>query len=72
MVCVICVYLAQGGVGGQGGEWMRGFDLGFTNLVGMWSVGPVFGLWWCGELIGCLEEGWWCYICVSCESGLFV
>ena len=26
--------LARGGVGGEGGEWMRGLGLGFTNPVG--------------------------------------
>ena len=24
----------RGGVGGKGGEWMRGLGLGFTNPVG--------------------------------------
>ena len=30
--------LARGSVGGEGGEWMRGFDLGFTNPVGTGGV----------------------------------
>ena len=41
-VCEMCMYLAQGGVGG---EWIRGLGLGFTNPVGtgecwtcVWSV----------------------------------
>ena len=31
---VECMYLARGGVGGEGGEWMRELGLGFTNPVG--------------------------------------
>ena len=51
--------LARGGVGGNGGEWMRGLGLGFTNPVEtgevldvclccgwcMWGVGCVLGRW---------------------------
>ena len=33
-VCDICMCLARGGVGGEGGEWMRELGLGFTNPVG--------------------------------------
>ena len=29
---------ARGGVGGEGGEWMRGLGLGFTNIVGTGGV----------------------------------
>ena len=29
----MCMCLAPGGVGGEGGEWMRGLGLGFTNPV---------------------------------------
>ena len=31
----MCMCLARGGVGGEGGEWMTGLGLGlgFTNLV---------------------------------------
>ena len=32
-VCEMCICLARGGVGGEGGKWMRGFGLGFTNPV---------------------------------------
>ena len=41
----------SGGVGGDGGEWMRELGLGFSNPLGtggvldMWSV---FWLRWCG------------------------
>ena len=37
-VCEMCMYLARGGVGGDGGEWIRGFGLGFTNHVGTGGV----------------------------------
>ena len=33
-VCGMCMGLARGGVGGEGGEWMRELGLGFTNPVG--------------------------------------
>ena len=33
-VCDMCMCLARGGVGGEGGEWMRELGLGFTNLWG--------------------------------------
>ena len=32
-VCDMCMCLARGGVGGEGGEWMRELGLGFTNPV---------------------------------------
>ena len=32
-VCDMCMCLARGGVGGDGGEWMREFGLGFTIPV---------------------------------------
>ena len=34
----MCVCLARGRVSGEGGEWMRGLDLGFTNSVGTRGV----------------------------------
>ena len=34
----MCMCLARGGVGGEGGEWMRGLGLGFTNPVGTGEV----------------------------------
>ena len=30
----MCMCLARGGVGGEGGEWIREFGLSFTNPVG--------------------------------------
>ena len=33
-VCDMCMCLARGGVGGEGGEWMRELGLGFTILWG--------------------------------------
>ena len=32
-VCEMCMCLARNGVGGEGGEWIRGLGLGFTNPV---------------------------------------
>ena len=32
-ICEMCMCLARGGVGGEGGEWMRGLGLCFTNPV---------------------------------------
>ena len=43
-VCKMCMCLARGGVGGDGGEWMRGLGLGFTNPVG---TGGVLGVCLC-------------------------
>ena len=37
-VCEMCMCLARGGVGGEGGEWMRVLGLGFTNPVGTGEV----------------------------------
>ena len=57
----MCMRLARGGMGREGGNWMSGLGLGFTNTVGtggVMDVCPVFGLW--------------CCVCVSCEYGLFV
>ena len=37
-VCEMCMCLAQGSVEGEGGKWMRGLGLGFTNPVGTGGV----------------------------------
>ena len=49
-MCDMCMCLARGGVGGEGGEWTRELGLGFTNPVGTEGVLNmcVFRLRWCG------------------------
>ena len=37
-LCEMCICFAWGGVGGEGGEWMRRLCLGFTNPVGTGDV----------------------------------
>ena len=75
----MCMYLAWGSVGIEGGEWMGELGFGFTNPVrtgGMLDVclccGGVRG----GGLVRGLRLGsgevGWCYVCVRCESGLSV
>ena len=69
--------LARRGVGGEGGEWMRGLALGFTNPVGhgmSWTcVCVVVAVVWVGSGLGTGSGGvGWFYVCVSCESGLSV
>ena len=85
-VCEMCLCLARGGVGGEGGEWMRGLGLDFTNPVGTVGVLDVCLCLACGFGVGVggvgfvgREGAWnmvwmsvWCYVCVSFESGLFV
>ena len=34
----MCMHLARGSVGGEGGEWIRGLGLGFTNPVEIGGV----------------------------------
>ena len=62
MTCV-CVWLG-GGVGGEGGEWMRELGLGLTNPLGTTSVGHVSLCFGCGgvggvgrEWVGGLDRG---------------
>ena len=58
-VCGMC--LARGGVGGEGGEWMRELGLGFTNPVGTGGVSDMCLCFGCGcvggEWVGGLEQG---------------
>ena len=66
------------------GEWIRGLGLGFTNPVGTGGaldvclylgccgVGYVGGEWVGRELGPGSGRMGWSYVCVSCESGLFV
>ena len=47
-VCDMCMCLARGDVGGEGGEWMRELSLGFTNPVGQgecWACVLVAVVW---------------------------
>ena len=75
-VCEMSMCLARGGVGGEGGAWMRELGLGFTNPVETGGSVSVSLLCWCrwGEGRG-LDKGleWWGGVmCVSCESGFSV
>ena len=47
-----CVCLARGGVGGEGGEWMRGLGMCFTNPVGTGGVLDVCLCFGCGGVRG--------------------
>ena len=69
-VCDMCMCLARGGVGGEGGEWMRELVLGFTNPVG---TGGVLDVCLCcggvgGEWVWGLDQGQerWVVLCL-CE-----
>ena len=42
----------SGGMGGEGGEWMRGLGLGFTNPVGTGGVLDVCPRFSCGGVGG--------------------
>ena len=60
----MCMCLARGGVGGEGGEWMRELGLGFTNPMGTGGVldmcfgcGGVGGVG--GEWVRGLNQGRW-------------
>ena len=73
--------LAWGGVGGKGGEWMRGLGLDCTYPVGTGGVLDVCLCFGCGDVggvggkwVGCLDQGLegWCYVCVRCKFGFFV
>ena len=79
----MCMCLAQGGVCGEVGDWMRGLGLGFTNPVGTGRVLDVCLCFGCGGVGGVVGEWvWglgpgsggvrWCYVCVNCESGFSV
>ena len=60
-VCEMCMCLTRGGVGGEGGEWVRGFGLGFINHVGPGGVLDVCLCFGCGgvggEWVGGLNQG---------------
>ena len=50
--------LARGGVGGEGGEWMRGLGLDFTNPVGTGVVLDVCLWFGCGGVGGEWVGAW--------------
>ena len=57
----MCMYLARGGVGGEGGEWMRELGLGLTNPLGTGGVLDMCLSFGCGgvggEWVGGLDRG---------------
>ena len=55
VVCDMCMCLARGGVGGEGGEWMRELGLGFTNPV---ETGGVLDMCLCFGCGGVGLHGW--------------
>ena len=81
-VCEMCMCLARGGVRGEGRDWKEDWVWALPMLWKQGSVGrvSVLGLrrcGWCmwelgvGDGLG-QDLGWLCYVCVCCESGLFV
>ena len=68
IVYEICMCLAQGGVGGEGGEWMRGLSLGFTNPVGTGGVLDVCLCFSCdevgGEWVEAMDRVWRGGVCL--------
>ena len=62
------------------GEWVRGLGLGFTNSGGTWGKWDMCLCFGCGGVGGVGGVGGrlgsgrleLCYVCVCCESGLFV
>ena len=77
-VCDMCMCLARGGVGGEGGEWVRELGLGFNNPVGTGGVldrcfgcGGVGGIG--GEWVGAWSRvGSGGVVLCLCESGFSV
>ena len=57
-VCDMCMCLARGGVGGEGGEWMREVGLGFSNPLGTWGVLDMCLCFGCGGVggVGCTQH----------------
>ena len=82
-VCDMCMCLARGGVGGEGGGVDERIGFGLYQSCGdRGSVGHVSVFWlrWCGWCRWGVGRGlgqWsgavgWCYVCVRYESGLSV
>ena len=75
--------LPRGGLRGEEGrELIRRLGLSFTNpggTCGKWDMCLCFGCGgvggdggeWAGGVSQGQGLGWWCYICVCCESGFF-
>ena len=51
-VCEMCICLARSGVGGEGGWWVRGLGLGFTNPVGIGGALDMCLCFGCGGVGG--------------------
>ena len=68
-VCDICMCLARGGLGVVGGEWMTGFDLGFTNFGGTWGKWDMCLWFGCGGVGGVGGE-WWATWARDWEGGV--
>ena len=68
----MCMWLARGGVGREGGEWMRGLGLCFTNPVGTGVVLDVCLCLGCGKSGPFLGEGGFgticTAVCIRCDS----
>ena len=58
-VCDMCMCLARGGVGVEGGEWMRELGLGFTNPMGTGGVLDMCLCFGCGGVGGVGGEWVW-------------
>ena len=76
--CDMCMCLARGGVGGEGGEWMRELGLGFTIPVGTGGVLDMCLCFGCGGVGGVGGFGAWTsvgnggVVLCLCESGFSV
>ena len=58
-VCEMRMCLTRGGVGGEGGEWMRELGLGFTHPVGTWGVLDMCLCFGCGGVgVGVVGGEW--------------